>query len=73
MGWIAVFMLVSNMAIQNDAAESEKPAFQAMENHLTDTLGLLARQDEKPRLYQAHALIDRVFKVSDDIVSCIKA
>ena len=67
--WIAVSILLANTAIQIDAAEADRPAFQEMANRLASELGLDTMETVKTRLQQAQALTDSVFKASDMIVS----
>ena len=67
--WIAVSILLANTAIQIDAAEADRPAFQQMANQLASELGLDTMETVKARLQQAQALADGVFKASDEIVS----
>jgi hypothetical protein len=67
--WIAVAVLLANNAIQIDAAEADRPAFQEKANRLASKLGLDTMQTVKIRLQQAQALTDSVFKASDEIVS----
>jgi len=67
--WIALVILLANSAIQIDAAEGDRPAFQEKANRLTSRLGLDTAPSVKARLQQAQALTDSVFKASDEIVS----
>jgi hypothetical protein len=67
--WIWVCHWLSNVALQNDATEEEKPQFQAGFDRLLSGLGLSTPQDWACRVEQARALADEVFQAADDIVA----
>jgi len=67
--WIAVSILLANNAIQLDAAEADRPAFQEKANRLASNLGLNTMQDVMTRQQQARALTDSIFQAADEIVS----
>ncbi len=67
--WIALSLLVANTAIQLDAPEADRPAFQAQAERLATAAGLASLSDVQARRQQAQALTDRVFQAADEIVS----
>jgi hypothetical protein len=69
MPWIAACLLLANTAIQFDATEEDRPAFQEQVDRLASDLGLGTMPDVRARLQQAQALTDSVFKAADEIVS----
>jgi hypothetical protein len=69
MAWIAGPLVIANTAIQFDAPEADRPAFQEKVDRLASDLGLGTMPDVRARQQQAQALIDRVFKTADEIVN----
>ena len=65
---IELFLVLSIIAIQNDAPEEDKPPFQALFGRFLGDLGVTTPADWRSRLERAKKLAEEIFRVADEIV-----